>query len=144
MAPPVRRPLRNPVRIPMPAPMRNSMRSSVRNPRATALRWLRPALPWVVFLGLSAPHGPTFVPGLAGASSAAAAAGDRLTLYVGKSILWSPGYPSITIVCDDRSLVQVEDAGEKLRLTGLRPGRTRCGFWQSQGIRRVVEIEVLP
>jgi hypothetical protein len=124
--------------------MAPDVRRPPRNSGATTLRWLRPALPWLVFLGLSAPLGPTFVPGLVGSPAAEEAAGERLTLHVGKAILWSPGYPSITIVCDDRSLVQVEDAGEKLRLTGLRPGRTRCGFWQSPGLRRVVEIEVLP
>jgi hypothetical protein len=96
-----------------------------------------PGLALVVALWLS---------GLLGQSTTTMAdepAADRLVLRVGKPMLWSPGYPSVTISCDDRSLLRIEDAGEKLRLTGLRPGQTRCGFWQATGIRRVVEIAVV-
>ena len=43
------------------------------------------------------------------------------------------------------SVVRVEDGGDHLRLVGLAPGQTRCGFWsnpQSPAPSRVYEVVV--
>ena len=64
---------------------------------------------------------------LLGVYGGAAAQGpglERMRLKVGKPKLWSPGYPCMMIVCDDKSVVRVEDAGTALRLVGLSPGST--------------------
>jgi len=46
-------------------------------------------------------------------------------------------------ICDDKSLVQVEWVGTNLRLTGLVPGRTQCGFMESGfSISQVYEVVV--
>ncbi len=67
---------------------------------------------------------------------------SHMTLRVGKPRLWSPGYACMMIVCDDPSVVRVEDAKTKLRLLGLRVGSTRCGFWRDQTYRRVITFDV--
>jgi hypothetical protein len=67
---------------------------------------------------------------------------ERMQLRVGQPVLWSPGYPCIMIVCDDPTVVRVEDAQTSLRLTGLRVGSTRCGFWRDKGYRKLVQFDV--
>src|SRR5262245_36086831 len=47
--------------------------------------------------------------------------------------------------CDDRSVVRVEDAGDHLRLVGLKEGKTLCGFGGPKAMRfTVYEIIVIP
>jgi hypothetical protein len=74
----------------------------------------------------------------------AAADEDVVILTVGASQEISLGYkPSMTI-CDDTSVVKVEDAGDAIRLTGLREGKTACGFRKAGGIPgRVVQVTVV-
>jgi hypothetical protein len=39
------------------------------------------------------------------------------------------GFIIVGLVCDDTSIVRVEDGGNHLRLAGRAPGWTKCGFW---------------
>lgn len=75
---------------------------------------------------------------------ALAVAPDTLTLAVGQSVNYTPGFLPAQVVCDDRSIVRVEDAGTAFRLTGLKPGETDCAFWSIaiKGKRRVVHVSV--
>jgi hypothetical protein len=56
------------------------------------------------------------------------------------------GFLPAQVVCDDTSIVMVEDAGEAFRLTALKAGSTLCGFSSIviKGRRRVVEVTVTP
>jgi hypothetical protein len=89
---------------------------------------------------------------------------ERLCLFVGASLLapdagvrLDPGAELMTlavgesrdvhrrasgIVCDDRSIVKVEDAGDHLRFTGLGEGRTLCGLKGPRGASFVYEVVV--
>jgi hypothetical protein len=50
------------------------------------------------------------------------------TLVVGQPVAFVPAALPATVVCDDLSIVRVDDAGSYLRLTGLQPGATDCSF----------------
>jgi hypothetical protein len=55
------------------------------------------------------------------------------------------GFIIVGLVCDDTSVVRVEDGGDHLRLVGLAPGRTKCGFWsnpKSPAPSKVYEVVV--
>jgi hypothetical protein len=71
-----------------------------------------------------------------------ALAEDVVKLKAGETKLWSPGYASMRIHCDDLSIVGVEDAGSQLRLRGIRPGRTLCAFYSTPAHKRLVTIIV--
>jgi len=73
-----------------------------------------------------------------------AADDDVVILTVGASQTVKLGYkPSMTI-CDDTNVVKVEDAGDSIRLTGLREGKTACGFRKAAGMPgRVLTITVV-
>lgn len=68
--------------------------------------------------------------------------GDTVTLKVGQSVYYTPGFLPAQVMCDDRSIVRVDDAGSTFRLTALRAGETDCAFWSiaMKGIRRVVHV----
>jgi hypothetical protein len=74
--------------------------------------------------------------------SGLAVAGDILTLKVGQSMSYTPGFLPAQVVCDDQSVVRIDDAGSAFRLTALKAGETDCAFWSIalKGIRRVVHI----
>jgi hypothetical protein len=44
---------------------------------------------------------------VAAAPAASARSASRMTLKVGRPVLWSPGYGCTMIVCDDTSVVRV-------------------------------------
>jgi hypothetical protein len=73
-----------------------------------------------------------------------ASAPDTLSLRVGQAIDYTPGFLPAQVICNDVSIIRVEDAGTPFRLTGLRAGDTDCGFWSIalRGIRRVVHVRV--
>ncbi len=50
------------------------------------------------------------------------------TLVVGEPVAFVPAARPATVVCDDLSILRVDDAGSFLRLTGLQPGATDCSF----------------
>jgi len=52
----------------------------------------------------------------------------QVTLRVGQPVPFTPGALPTQVICDDVSVVRVDDAGDHLRLTGLRPGSTACSF----------------
>ena len=89
-----------------------------------------------------------FLAGFMAASLPARAEGGALPqirIKVGESYQLHLGFIIVGLVCDDTSLVRVEDGGDHLRLVGLAPGRTNCGFWsnpQSPTPSRVYEVVV--
>jgi len=74
----------------------------------------------------------------------ASAPRDTISLRVGQSSDYTPGFLPAQVVCDDLSVIRVEDAGSHFRITGLRAGGTDCSFWSIalKGIRRFVHITV--
>jgi len=89
-----------------------------------------------------------FLAGFMAASLPARAEGEALPqirIKVGEAYQLHLGFIIVGLVCDDTSLVRVEDGGDHLRLVGLAPGRTNCGFWsnpQSPTPSRVYEVVV--
>jgi hypothetical protein len=78
-----------------------------------------------------------------------AAAEDRLEirLTVGSAAILRLGFVAVRIVCDDLTIVRVEDGHDHLRLVGRAPGRTQCGFWRngkSPKPARVYDVVVTP
>jgi len=73
-----------------------------------------------------------------------AAAGQTHVLVVGQPIAFNPPTLPVSIICDDLSVVRVEDAGTFLRITGLRPGATSCsvGSPQRPGLRQIHRFDV--
>lgn len=53
-------------------------------------------------------------------------------LVVGEPVAFRPPALPVSVVCDDLSVVRVEDAGAFLWLTGLKPGETSCSFGSAQ------------
>ena len=49
-------------------------------------------------------------------------------LVVGQPIAFRPAALPVSVICDDLSVVRVDDAGTFLWLTGLKPGETSCSF----------------
>jgi hypothetical protein len=89
-----------------------------------------------------------FLAGFMAASLPARAEGDafpQVRIAVGEAYQLRLGFIIVGLVCDDNSLVRVEDGGDHLRLVGLAPGRTKCGFWsnpQSPAPSKVYEVVV--
>jgi lipopolysaccharide/colanic/teichoic acid biosynthesis glycosyltransferase len=50
------------------------------------------------------------------------------TIVVGRPVAFVPASRPATVICDDLSVVRVDDAGTFLRVTGLKPGATDCSF----------------
>ncbi|HEY3354043.1 MAG TPA: hypothetical protein VGQ83_12395 [Polyangia bacterium] len=66
------------------------------------------------------------------ALAAGPAGGDEkleIRLKVGEVHELRLGFIAVRIVCDDLAVTRVEDGGDHLRVVGLGPGRTQCGFW---------------
>jgi hypothetical protein len=65
-------------------------------------------------------------------------------LVVGHPVVFRPEALPVSIICDDTSVVRVEDAGTYLRLTGLKPGTTACSFGSAlrPGRRQVYSFDV--
>ena len=68
------------------------------------------------------------------------------TLVVGEPVAFVPAARPATVVCDDLSIVRVDDAGTYLRLTGLKPGATACSFSSllAPGQRAIYRFVVVP
>jgi hypothetical protein len=64
----------------------------------------------------------------AGVARAQPPAEQRLTLRVGQPVAFTPVPLPTQVICDDLSIVRVEDAVDHLRLIGLKPGSTSCSF----------------
>ena len=58
----------------------------------------------------------------------AAPATPSTELIVGRPVALQPPALPVSVICDDTSIVRVEDAGDRLVVTGLRPGSTACSF----------------
>jgi hypothetical protein len=72
--------------------------------------------------------------GLMAASLPARTEGEALPqirIKVGEAYQLHLGFIIVALVCDDTSVVRVEDGGDHLRLVGLAPGQTKCGFWSN-------------
>jgi hypothetical protein len=69
----------------------------------------------------------------------------RITVKVGAS---APlGYMPAQTVCDDASILRVSDAKSGASITGVKPGKTLCGFYKDVGtglFRELVEVTVVP
>ena len=70
------------------------------------------------------------VAGLLRAQPHGVAVGSEVSrrLVVGQPVAFVPAALPATVVCDDLSILRVDDAGSYLRLTGLQPGATDCSF----------------
>jgi hypothetical protein len=55
----------------------------------------------------------------------------QIRMKIGEVYQLHLGFIIVGLVCDDTSVVRVEDGGDHLRLVGLAPGRTKCGFWSN-------------
>jgi hypothetical protein len=65
----------------------------------------------------------------------------EIEVTVGTSVLVTLPKPAQGI-CDDTSLVRVEDATTALRVVGLAAGHTRCGFWFADHTRALFTVTV--
>jgi len=89
-----------------------------------------------------------FLVGFMAASLPARADGEALPeirIKVGEAYQLRLGFIIVGLVCDDTSVVRVEDGGDHLRLVGLAQGQTKCGFWsnpQSPAPSKVYEVVV--
>jgi hypothetical protein len=69
---------------------------------------------------------------------------DVVILTVGASQTVKLGYKPTMTICDDTNVVKVEDDGDAVRLTGIREGKTACGFRKAGGIPgRVLQVTVI-
>ena len=69
---------------------------------------------------------------------------DVVILTVGASQTVKLGYKPGMTICDDTTVVKVEDTGDAIRLTGLREGKTACGFRKAGGLPgRVLQVTVV-
>ena len=55
----------------------------------------------------------------------------QIRIKVGEAYQLHLGFIIVGLVCDDTSVVRVEDGGDHLRLVGLAQGQTQCGFWST-------------
>jgi hypothetical protein len=71
---------------------------------------------------------------------------EQVVLHVDRPIAFTPGFLPAQVICDDLSIVRVEDAGTSFRITGLKEGSTLCSFWATGrgGIRRLFRFVVAP
>ncbi len=71
---------------------------------------------------------------------------EKMVITVGAYAELRLGYPIIEAICDDTTVVRVEDGGDHLRLRGLAVGTTLCGFWKQKSPRpqRLIEVQVIP
>ena len=53
---------------------------------------------------------------------------EARTLTVGEPVAFVPTELPVTVICDDLSVLRVDEEGSFLRLTGLQPGATACSF----------------
>ena len=104
------------------------------------------------FLGLSSclkgvgPNGDEPVgadPGPQLISPAMSTSSEVLKLKVGESVGYTPGFLPAQVVCDDLSVVRVEDAGTRFRLVGLKAGATDCGFFNIAYPHHLLHIVVV-
>lgn len=67
-------------------------------------------------------------------------------LVVGHPVLFTPTRRPVMVLCDDTTIVSIEDTGRSLRMTGLRAGETTCSFSSAltPGRRDVYRIVVEP
>jgi hypothetical protein len=79
-----------------------------------------------------------------------ARAGDpslpTIKLKVGQVYQLQLGWVLARVVCDD-PLVNIEDGGDHLRVVGVSPGQTKCGFWRDIGSpvpNKVYDVVVTP
>ncbi len=54
----------------------------------------------------------------------------QLTVKVGEAGRIQLAFPAASTVCDDLSLIRVEDGGDFIRVVGVKAGKTQCGFWR--------------
>jgi hypothetical protein len=54
----------------------------------------------------------------------------HLTVRVGETGRIQLTFPALGTVCDNLSLIRVEDGGDFIRVVGLKAGQTKCGFWR--------------
>jgi hypothetical protein len=54
----------------------------------------------------------------------------QLTVKVGEAGKIHLAFPAASTVCDDLSLIRVEDGGDFIRVVGVKAGKTKCGFWR--------------
>jgi hypothetical protein len=75
---------------------------------------------------------------------APAEAAPPSVLVVGQPVAFRPPALPVSVICDDTSIIRVEDAGTFLRLTGLRAGTTTCSFGSplQPGRRQLQRFEV--
>lgn len=69
----------------------------------------------------------------------------KFKVQVGHSKPLSLGGPVSVGICDDKSIVSVGDGTDALKLTGLKVGKTKCGFWkpaETTGTHTVIEVIV--
>jgi hypothetical protein len=57
----------------------------------------------------------------------------EIKVKVGEAAPLHLGWILLGAVCDDNSLVKIEDGGDHLLVVGLAPGKTQCGFWRDYG-----------
>jgi hypothetical protein len=50
----------------------------------------------------------------------------RITVTVGESM--SIGYTPVQTICDDTSILRIEDSASGAKIVGVKPGKTLCGF----------------
>src|SRR5258708_3244386 len=64
------------------------------------------------------------LPAVAATSAASTPGAEPMTLKVGNTVEFNPGFLPAQVVCDDLGVVRVDDLGKAFGLTGLR--RARC------------------
>jgi hypothetical protein len=57
----------------------------------------------------------------------------EIKVKVGEAAPLRLGWVLLGAVCDDTSLIKIEDGGDHLLVVGLAPGKTKCGFWRDYG-----------
>jgi hypothetical protein len=70
----------------------------------------------------------------------------QVALAVGQTIPFNPGELPATVICDDLTILRVEDEVDHFEVVGLKPGATLCSFAPPSlpGIRRVYRFVVTP
>jgi hypothetical protein len=82
------------------------------------------------------------------ATTAWAVEGFPFKVKVGAKGAISLPTPNLLTLCDDPSLISIGETpdGQKLELTGLKPGKTQCSFGAipGRGFRALYDITVVP